>query len=872
MIEVKNLSKTYKDKDVETKALKNVSFTLPDKGLIFIVGKSGSGKSTLINMLGGLDDITEGQVIIDGFDLSKAITHQLDKFRNSYLGIVYQNYNLFNDETVYDNIHSAIDVIEDKVPESEIDRIIQVVELDEKKTTLVKNLSGGQKQRVAIARALIKNPKLILADEPTGNLDTKTAKNIFDYLKEASEDRLVVVITHDMPSATEYADRILELQDGEIVRDVIRNKRVKTKLEHIELVEGQKITRQEMSELNKTLKTLNYVATQKEDRFIENNEEKPLKTRDYKGKKSKFRRVIPNSLKTLRRNKMSTIITILICTIMVALMSVASALTKFDSKAAISDVINLYDIKNLVIRKSYSETNQTNNLEKNELLKISDSEKAKLEELGYQGKKYPIYTIDNTIAQDVYTIKTTGSIKYESFYAEGINGVIVCDQDYLHKIFGDYEVLAGSIYSAETSGKVIVPDYIADSFLYFNDGLKSPDEADPYQNIVNTSLSSRNSIGAVIKTDYKERYRVFLDTIERIKREPQHASSLKKELVKSDLFVQFLNDVNSYLNYGYSLNPNYQDYVYENYTHSYLYNCAYALEENGKRYEFSNTSLGDILSEYEGLEGNEAEMSIPFYNEIFGKNITSVEDPEFEEKDFYVIKYTPELDKSEIEAQEIKLRIKALYVPYMEGDGIHISQEMRKSIMWWDVYQYGWAFDEVNQCYDLYQKLTPYFFYNYITCFQAVYDTINIIAIFAEIFDIVLYALVGILVLIITMHNLRIIKRETYHFGVLKSMGYSSFYLALTLFVIDVLSIIAIFGVSTLFTWAAGLGANRLIQLGFVRFAKSTVYNHITMVSFSFIHVLYFNVLVLGLMTLTSFVPFLAIKRIKPSKIIRNSE
>ena len=256
MIEVRNLCKTYRDKDVETKALKNVSFTLPDKGLVFIVGKSGSGKSTLINMIGGLDDITEGQVIIDGFDLSKAITHQLDKFRNSYLGIVYQNYNLFNDETVYDNIHSAIDVIEENVSEEEIDKIIQAVELDEKKTTLVKNLSGGQKQRVAIARALIKNPKLILADEPTGNLDSKTAKSIFDYLKEASNERLVVVITHDMPSAMEYADRILELEDGEIVRDVIRNKRAKTELTHIELVEGQKISKQEMADLNKTLKPL----------------------------------------------------------------------------------------------------------------------------------------------------------------------------------------------------------------------------------------------------------------------------------------------------------------------------------------------------------------------------------------------------------------------------------------------------------------------------------------------------------------------------------------------------------------------------------------------------------------------------------------
>ena len=872
MIKVVNLSKTYIDKEVETRALKHVSFTLPDKGLVFIVGKSGSGKSTLINMLGGLDDITEGQVIFDGFDLSKARVHQLDKFRNTYLGVVYQNYNLFNDETVYSNIRSGADVIQKKITEDDIDRVIKLVELEDKKDTLVKNLSGGQKQRVAIARALIKDPKLILADEPTGNLDTKTAKATFDFLKEASEKRLVVVITHDMPSALEYADRILEIADGEIIRDVVRNRKVSSDLKYIELAAGQKIDKKEIEELNKTLADSHYHASFKEDRFIQNKGGEEETKESYKSERQKYRRVLINSLKTLKRNKISTIITAVICMAMVGLMSIAAALTKFDSKAAIQDVINMYDVKNLVIRKTFSETNSLANLDKHQLLEISNQEEQMVEEKGYVGKKYPIYNMDATFDKKVYTMRTTKGIEYENLYSESMNGVVKCDYEYLENLFGDFTILAGSLYSVETEGKILVPDFVADSILYHNSDLKSPDPSDPYQNIINEGINGRNHIGAVVKTNYKQKYKVFLDTINRIKKEPQHASQLKKEIVKSDLYASFLSDANSYLNYGYSLNPHYEDFVYQNFNHTYFLNCALSLTQNGPKIDINEDGETKYAYGSTDLEGYDIKMNIDFYNAVFNTSLTNEEDPNFQEKDIYITKYNRGSVDYETVDEVVKLKVIAVYETKSSGDYFRVSSWFREHTRLWDTFKYGWAFDNVSQCYDLYQKLSPEYFYNYVTCFQAVYDTINIIAIFSEIFSIVLIGLVAILVLIITMHNLRIIKHETYRFGVLKSMGYSSFYLAITLFVIDALTIIGIFGLSTLFSWGAGLGANRLIQLGFVQFAKSTVYLHITMVSFNFLLVLAFNGLVLLLMALTSFIPFLAIKRIKPSKIIRNAE
>ena len=243
MIRVNNLTKIYETKQKSLKALDDVSFVLPDKGFVFIVGKSGSGKSTLINMLGALDDVTSGCIEVDGVDISKSDINKLNKYRNEYLGIIYQNYNLFQQESVLENIKISSDICKNKITDNDIEDILKSLDLENIKEKRVKNLSGGQKQRVAIARALIKNPRLILADEPTGNLDSRTSKRIFDLLLKISKERLVVVITHDLKSAYNYADRIIELSYCRISKNLIRNSSLKRKsITYIELDKKQTIS------------------------------------------------------------------------------------------------------------------------------------------------------------------------------------------------------------------------------------------------------------------------------------------------------------------------------------------------------------------------------------------------------------------------------------------------------------------------------------------------------------------------------------------------------------------------------------------------------------------------------------------------------
>lgn len=223
MIELKNLTKTYKLKSGDVQALKDINLTLPDKGMVFVLGKSGCGKSTLLNVLGGLDNYTSGEILIDGVSLESFKGKDYDEYRNKYIGFIFQEYNLIDNFNVEQNISLALELQKEQNKQELVEKSLEQVGLQGYGKRNINELSGGQKQRVAIARAIVKNPSLILADEPTGNLDSITAGEVFDILKKLSEERLIVVVSHDRESAEMYADRIVELKDGEITSDTILN-------------------------------------------------------------------------------------------------------------------------------------------------------------------------------------------------------------------------------------------------------------------------------------------------------------------------------------------------------------------------------------------------------------------------------------------------------------------------------------------------------------------------------------------------------------------------------------------------------------------------------------------------------------------------
>lgn len=221
MLETKDLVKVYKPKKgVPVTALSNVTLKFPEKGMVFLLGKSGSGKSTLLNVLGGLDNYNSGEIKIKGVSSKDFKQKHFDSYRNTYVGFIFQEYNVLDDFTVGANIALAIELQNRKAEDSEVNAILKEVDLEGYGGRKPNELSGGQKQRVAIARALVKKPQIIMADEPTGALDSNTGKQVLDTLKKLSREKLVIVVSHDREFAEQYADRIIELSDGKVISDV----------------------------------------------------------------------------------------------------------------------------------------------------------------------------------------------------------------------------------------------------------------------------------------------------------------------------------------------------------------------------------------------------------------------------------------------------------------------------------------------------------------------------------------------------------------------------------------------------------------------------------------------------------------------------
>lgn len=220
ILKVENLCKRYGEKDTEVVALDNVSFTVEKGEFVAIIGASGSGKSTLLHLIGGVDRPTSGKVFIDGTDIYELNADKLAIFRRRQVGLIYQFYNLIPILNVVENITLPCRLDGKEVKEERLEELLEILNLKNRKEHLPKQLSGGQQQRVSIGRAIVNYPAIVLADEPTGNLDSKASREIIDLLKMSNQkyNQTVIVITHDENIALE-ADRILTIDDGKIVKD-----------------------------------------------------------------------------------------------------------------------------------------------------------------------------------------------------------------------------------------------------------------------------------------------------------------------------------------------------------------------------------------------------------------------------------------------------------------------------------------------------------------------------------------------------------------------------------------------------------------------------------------------------------------------------
>ena len=221
MLQIKEITKEYRTGDLVQKALDGVSLNLRDNEFVAILGPSGSGKTTLLNIIGGLDRYDSGDLIINGISTKKYTDADWDSYRNHTIGFVFQSYNLIPHQTVLANVELALTIsgISRSDRKQRALQALEAVGLKEQAHKKPNQMSGGQMQRVALARALVNDPDILLADEPTGALDSETSIQVMDLLKEVAKDRLVVMVTHNPELAHQYATRIVSVRDGRILDD-----------------------------------------------------------------------------------------------------------------------------------------------------------------------------------------------------------------------------------------------------------------------------------------------------------------------------------------------------------------------------------------------------------------------------------------------------------------------------------------------------------------------------------------------------------------------------------------------------------------------------------------------------------------------------
>lgn len=578
MIEVKNLKKTYKPKKGKpVEALKGINLKFEEKGLVFILGKSGSGKSTLLNMLGGLDKFDEGEIIIKGKSSAKFNQSDFDSYRNTFIGFIFQEYNILNDFTVGANIALAMELQGKKPTKEALNNILDEVDLQGFASRKPNELSGGQKQRVAIARALIKNPEIIMADEPTGALDSNTGKQVFDTLKRLSKNKLVIVVSHDREFAEQYGDRVIELADGEVISDIKKYiakpsnfsegiEVIEDKLIHIKT--GYELTAKDLEMINEYLRnnknsdsfisidsnTNNQIKRAvridengNRENFSETSDDN-LEIKDYDPNKFKLIRSklpLKNSLKiafgSLKKKPFRLIITIFLSTVAFTLFGLVNTMSSYESTKAgtasieDSNVDYVSYVKQDYIDDGYSGY-YVDSLLTDEDVKNIENQFPDLKFNKMVRSDSVLLSFENNL-YDTEKIETNTDISYYWSWFSGsavINEDIIKDMGY---------TLTGNLPSKDN--EIVITEFIAETFM------KAGYQKDYNQSKATEINSAKDMIGKTISLPLEtaKEFTVVgvLDTNYNGKRYEKYQEDIKGTTsIKDYILFSEMYDVNTY--------------------------------------------------------------------------------------------------------------------------------------------------------------------------------------------------------------------------------------------------------------------------------------------------------------------------------------
>lgn len=768
MIRVKNLIKIFESKKKDKCiALDNVSFTLEDKGFVFIIGKSGSGKTTLLSIIGGLDNLTKGEISINGNLFSKFKEKDYVNYRNTMIGYIFQDFHLIDELTIYENIKISLDLQNNK-DVSLIGEMLEKVGLKGYENRYPNELSGGEKQRIAIARALIKNPRIILADEPTGNLDTKTTSQVLSLLKELSKERLVIIVSHNLSDAREYADRIIELSSGKIINDLMRNDKYSDEVKLIDdelfIPVHKKFLDKESDFINsKLIEGKIKRITQVDDIFIKNNKKEKEEIIDdpLTNKKFSLKNMLNLSFKFLKKDAVRLVLYSFVVACLIVILGLSQLIVSFDSSSIIEKELKNINQNSVSVFKE-DIVNADIEIDKNCVLPIDEEDINKYYNAGYKGNIYELVNVslDYGTSFLLSEYHQPNKVSYKDIYHSGTRGTLITTEDYLVDTFGSLEYVA--LCDEIKDEGIYITDYSADAILFYKNG-----SFIDYNSILGKHKSMGVNyyayINGIIKTDYKEKYNSIFDTLMNVDTTKEELMSL----VNSEEYRAYYDDVVQNLSISYTMNKNFkEDFVASNSRSWVPVENSLFIKDN-KEYEIERYfENGAVRSDYI-LNDDEIVMSYEKYNTFFNTNYNEGNMNEFTPVDVEFKYYrNHDVNKEEV-IYSTNLKITKL----IKGNVVYVNDKVFKEILSHNTFTLGLYFDDISNV-SLISDVAFENGFSFNSIIAEVLTTITkAVNVFSGFFNIIFIGLCVAAFLILANYGMKLVKDRKYEIGVLKALG-----------------------------------------------------------------------------------------------------
>ena len=865
MIKLQNVTKIYQSKKENThKALDDINLILPNTGLVFVIGKSGSGKSTLLNLIGGLDNITSGKIIVDGNDIAGFSENELASYRNNYMGFVFQDYHLLDELTVYENIVLSLNLnrIDD---DNLVNGALEKVGLSGYENRYPQELSGGERQRVSIARALVKNPYVILADEPTGNLDNATATQIVELLKELSQERLILVVSHNTFDTFKFADRIIKLSEGKIIGDELRNPLY---CDDLTITDGtmhypvdKSLSESDVALINENLSAgkIKSVVTEK-DKYLPGEKRIEDRTVEINNNNLSIKKIFGLCLTFLKSKIFRIVASSFMITAILVILSLSETIVTFDSGKIIKNEMAKMNQSSIVIEKILTPEQKAQNIPFDCVVEVEPTDLAKFKATGYPGKIYEVLSITVPVSNGMNYTGTKKNVIKEGVYVEESLGTMIVEEQFFIDKVGSYTLLCEN--SDIRPGGFYITDFLADAILLFNTHYAKK----TYQDILgdyyyNNYSTKRGYINGIIKTGYREKYASLYN------------GSLKSkkvaDLAQDPEYMRLVNDIYSFLGFSYSLNPNFVEDCIKHSELDIAYHHNMRIAGRPATYTDYKYVMTGSLNYHPDLKDNEVIFSIKKYNELFGTNYTEETSDTFvphtvtvELYKFYDPNFKNKIDQKEV-------YIKGLYTN--EG-AMFTSQEVYEFFNAHSIFTKGYYFDGVGQLESIISKVDELNFEHKMLAVDAIHTMTLAVDVFVPIFRLIAIVLCVGIVLILFSFSTKMIKDKMHDIGILKALGCKNgivgFVFGLQIALIAICTIIM-----SILGYLVFIGlANDILIKSLKILAPSHIMLNLDFLTFKMGIALMNSALIIILAIISFIIPMIKISRIKPVQIIKTKE